>query len=73
MTNSRFNRTASINRFKATCFTILFHITLLGGLFYFSGEDASIEKLLPDVVKEWLDMGEEESLALPVKNKGKQA
>ncbi len=72
-TNPRFERSARLNRFKAICFTVFFHVAVLGGLFYFSGSDASVKDILPDVVKEWLHEEAEEPVAQPVNKKRKRA
>lgn len=52
----RFARAAQFRRVKAAIVTILFHAALFAAITY--GTDGDYKKLLPDTVKEWLQMEE---------------
>jgi hypothetical protein len=51
MNYSRSDKSSAKHRTIAVFFTVLFHLGLLGGLFYKSGTSS-----LPGVVKEWLNI-----------------
>lgn len=50
--NKKFVRAAQFRRVKAAIITIIFHAALFAAVTYGTGGD--YKKLLPDVVKEWL-------------------
>lgn len=52
----KFARAAQFRRVKAAIATILFHAALFAAVTY--GTDGDYKKLLPDTVKEWLQMEE---------------
>ena len=48
MSASKFRRAAQFNRAKAVFFTVIFHVLLIGALFY--GGEAKIKQYVPDEV-----------------------
>jgi len=52
----KFARAAQFRRLTAAIVTIIFHVTLFAAVTY--GTDGDYKKLLPDAIKEWLQMEE---------------
>ncbi|MFK7810520.1 MAG: hypothetical protein AB8F74_22125 [Saprospiraceae bacterium] len=55
MSNFQFRKSGNTNRLIAFCFTFLFHASIMGALYYSSGEDHSLKDFVPDVIMEWFD------------------
>lgn len=60
----KFARAAQFRRVKAAMVTILFHAALFAAVTY--GTDGDYEKLIPEAVKEWLQMEEKPQEKVPV-------
>lgn len=69
MYRHQFERTARKNRHKAIFLTILFHVLLLGAIA--SSGDIKLEKYIPDTVKSWFGMEQEDGHNAGIKEKGK--
>ena len=61
MRNYQIEKGERATRRKAMFFTVLVHLVLLYGLFYYNSEKPS--ELVPDFVKEWLKQGNEQAVA----------
>ena len=77
MNNDRFSKNAKSIRFKAFCFTLLIHFSILGAVIYGSGGGNASDLLpdLPDFVKEYFegDQLEAESEKKVKKKKSKKS
>lgn len=61
MSNSRSRNSGKMNRVIAFCFTMIFHLSLIGGLYYTSNSESSIKDWLPETIQTWFDSEDKKS------------